>query len=254
MDRNNYRGRTLVTSTTRYPLNQCALYAIKSPDQLAQILFISRQTLDKLLSNSENYVRFEVRGRQIQEPKPNLKKLHKRVALLLAKVETPEYLHSAVKRRSYITNANVHCAPTSTVKLDVKKFYPSARAQAVFHFFLDRLRCAPDVAGMLTKLLTVDGHLPTGGNASAILSFWAYRDMFDELEQLSRRSEAAFSTYVDDMTITGKNATRSIGFEARKIIGSHRLKSHKSHYFRPGQTKVVTGVALTSGLCLTEES
>jgi RNA-directed DNA polymerase len=138
-------------------------------------LCVSRASLDRLLAKKDNYVRFQHRGRQIQDPKPLLKKIHARVALLLARIETPDYLHSAIKGRSYITNAATHRELTSTVKLDVKKFYPSARAQAVFHFFLDRLHCARDVAGILTKLLTVDGCLPTGGNASPILSFWAYR-------------------------------------------------------------------------------
>jgi RNA-directed DNA polymerase len=69
--------------------------------------------------------------------------------------------------------------------------------------------------------------------------------MFDEIEKLSKRSGAVFSSYVDDMTITGKDSTRVMGFEARKVVASYRLRAHKAHYFRPGQTKIVTGVALT---------
>lgn len=232
-------------SGKRYSLDQCALYAIKSPAQLAQILRTPVGAIKRLAAASDNYIRFENHGRQIQDPKPLLKKTQKRIATLLARVETPAYLHSAVKGRSYITNANVHHELSGTVKLDVKKFYTAARAQNVYHFFLDRLQCAPHVAGLLTSLLTVDGHLPTGGNASPILSFWAYRAMFDEIADLSDQEGAAFSTYVDDMTITGEDVGRSVGFEARQIVASYRLKSHKARRFRPGQTKIVTGVAMT---------
>src|SRR5258705_185981 len=84
--------------------------------------------------------------------------------------KTPEFLHSAIKGRSYVTNASEHGPNAPTIKVDIRRFYPSIRAAAVFHFFRDHMQCAEDVAGILTKLLTVDGHLPTGSSASPILS------------------------------------------------------------------------------------
>jgi hypothetical protein len=197
---------------------------------------------------AENYcVRQDPKtGRIIEEPKAMLKRVQSRIAWLLAQIETPEYLHSGIKNRSYITNASAHSIDGGGIKLDVKKFFPSVRAAAVCHFFADVLEYPMDVASRMTKLVTIDGHLPTGGNASCILSFWAYKPMFDEIAELARVSQCDFTLYVDDMTITGRFATRAMQREARKIIGQYRLRAHKSKVFAPRQPRVITGVALTA--------
>ena len=139
-----------------------------------------------------------------------------------------------------------HSADGGAVKLDVKKFFPSVRAQAVCHFFHEVMEYPLDVASRITKLLTIGGHLPTGGNASCILSFWAYRPMFDEIAALAAAQGCSFTLYVDDITISGQFATRAMQQEARKIIGSYRLRAHKSKVFAARQPRIVTGIAVTT--------
>jgi RNA-directed DNA polymerase len=144
----------------KHPLNQSRLYKVKTGRQLAEVLQISQTEMNSLLSRVENYIRFTTdAGRAVQWPKPLLRRAQKRAAELLARIETPEFLHSAKRGRSYITNAGQHIAMQPTVKVDIRNFFQSARAAAVFHFFLDKMLCAPDVAAVLTKLMTVDGHL-----------------------------------------------------------------------------------------------
>lgn len=166
--------------------------------------------------------------------------------MLLARIDTPPYLHSAKKGRSYISNAAAHSVEGGCVKIDVRRFYPSARAQAVYHFFRDRMACEGDVAGMLAKLLTVDGHLPTGSSASPIASYFAYEDLFHELSVLAEACGCKMTVYVDDIVFTGAGATRRLLFEARKAIGKRHLHGHKTKLFRPGQPRIVTGVAVTN--------
>mmetsp|Transcript_7207 Transcript_7207/g.12567 ORF Transcript_7207/g.12567 Transcript_7207/m.12567 type:complete len:221 (+) Transcript_7207:993-1655(+) len=150
-----------------------------------------------------------------------------------------------MKGRSYITNARSHSANTGCVKIDVRKFYPSVRSQAVHHFFAERMLCAGDVAGMLTKLLTVDGHLPTGSSSSPILSYFAYEDMFEELAALAKAKGCIMTVYVDDVVFTGEGAGRGLLYDARKVLASYRLHGHKTKLFRPGQPRIITGVAVT---------
>lgn len=233
----------------RVDLRGSALFKITSPTRLARILCISKAKLDYLVSHTdENYcVRNDRKsGRLIEEPKDLLKQVHARVAWLLGQVVTPEYLHSGVKKRSYVTNATVHSIDGGAIKLDIQKFFPSVRAAAVCHFFADVMEYPMDVASRMTKLLTIDGHLPTGGNASCILSFWAYKDMFDEIAALAEGRGCRFTLYVDDMTMTGRFATRSMQQAARLIIGHYRLRAHKNKAFAPRQPRVVTGVAITA--------
>ena len=232
----------------RVSVRGSALFKLTSPARLARMLCISPERLDHLLKRGDaNYcVRTDLKtGRLIEEPKALLKQVHARLAKLLAQIETPDYLHSGVKKRSYVTNAACHSAIGGAVKLDVKKFFPSVRAQAVCHFFVEVMDYPLDVASRMTKLLTIGGHLPTGGNASCILSFWAYKPMFDEIAALANAQGCTFTLYVDDMTITGQFATRAMQQEARKIVGSYRLRAHKNKVFASRQPRVVTGVAVT---------
>ena len=94
-----------MTEHRSYPFHQSRLYKIKSPAQLADLLNVRLGLIDMLLSARENYVRFTEKksGRPIQEPKPTLQAIHKRVAKLLGRIETPDELHSAKKGRSYVT-------------------------------------------------------------------------------------------------------------------------------------------------------
>lgn len=232
----------------RVSLRGSALFKLTSPARLAHILCISPGQLAYLVKNAEaNYlVRTDRKtGRLIEEPKALLKQVHARVAKLLQQIETPDYLHSGVRRRSYVTNASQHEAVEGAIKLDVKKFFPSARAAAVYGFFHDVMEFPSDVASRMTKLLTIGGHLPTGGNASCILSFWAYKPMFDEIAALAEEKGCAFTLYVDDMTISGRFASRSMQRAARLIVGRYHLRAHKNKTFAPNQPRVVTGVAVT---------
>lgn len=236
-----------MTASRGYNRTQSRLFRLKSPNQLCALLAITPLQLQELLTARENYLRWtdKVTGRPIQCPKPRLDRIHRRVATLLARMETPDFLHSAVQGRSYITNADCHDPNQATIKVDIKKFYPSARAQAVFHFFLDRMECEGDVAGILAQLLTVDGHLPTGSSASPILSYFAYEDMFGEIFELAIERGCQMTCYVDDMVITGPEATRRMIRDVIVIVRKYRLWGHKTKAFKQGQPKIITGVAVT---------
>ena len=232
----------------RVPLKGSALFRLTSPRRLAEMLLVPRATLERLVeAGDDNYLVRPDRksGRIIEEPKPQLKLIHQRFARLLAQIETPDYLHSGVKGRSYITNANAHGADDACVKLDIKKFFPSSSSHHVQRFFEDVLEYPPDVASRAKQLLTHDGHLPTGGNASPILSFWAYKPMFDEIDTLARENDCEFTLYVDDMSITGVLANRKFQQAARKIIARYGLRAHKAKTFSPNQPRVLTGIAKT---------
>lgn len=230
-----------------YPRDQSKLYNIISPAQLRDLLNIKERKLIRILDRRDNYICWvdEKSKRDIQKPKPFLDIIHKRIATLLSRIETPDFLHSAIKGKSYVTNAAQHSPNFPSIKIDIRKYYPSVRAQAIFHFFCNRMKCAQDVAGILTKLLTVDGHLATGSSVSPILSYYAYEDMFQEMAALAGERGCVMTCYVDDMVFTGKGATRQLIYDMRKIARRYRLWVHKTKIFSASQPKVVTGVAVT---------
>lgn len=232
-----------------YPINQCRLYGVSSPANLASRFGISEEALTALQCSKDNYNRFDHKQgdkkRAVQEPKPRLQHVHKKVAKWLSRVETPDYLHSAIKGRSYVTNAQTHSVAGSKVKIDIRQFFPSVKLMALYHFFVDELRCAPDAAMVLAKLLTVDGHLATGSSASPILSFWAHKRLFDELERLANGRGLYMTLYIDDLTFSGARSSPGFLYQVADMIKRHGLHPHKAKYFREGRPAVITGVCMT---------
>lgn len=227
-------------------LEDCYLYAIASPADLAARLNSSIDTLEQLARDTNSYKIWTAEtGRKIQEPKPALQRLHGRVHELLSRVEPPQYLHSSVRGRSYITNAQQHISSAPSAKLDLKKFFHSVTRHALFQFFYQKMRCAGDVAGLLSRLLTCDGRLATGSRASSILAYYCYREMFDELNALAQQNGLILTCYVDDVTITGNGASRLLG-KAREIVAAYGMRSHKIRSFLKGQPRIITGVVVTS--------
>ncbi|MCX7164772.1 MAG: reverse transcriptase family protein [Rhodocyclales bacterium] len=230
-----------------YSLDQCPLYKMRGRKRLAQEVFnVELSLLERIAGNSANYRVFTIqqgdKTRQVEVPKPILERIHRRLFVLLERIEKPDYLQSGVKGRSYIANARLHVGPVPLVKLDVKKFYPSVDAARVYRFFLEVMQCSPDVAGLLAKLTTYDGHVPTGSSVSQLLAFFAAKPMFDELDNLAAKHGLRFSCYVDDMTFSGARATPAFLWAAKQVVHSHRFSYHKDCCYTAEQQKLVTGV------------
>jgi RNA-directed DNA polymerase len=238
-------------------LNDCWLYAVSSKKDLARRLSTERfvltgADLEALTDDADNYKLFTTRnGRDVQEPKRLLQRVHMRIHKLLSRIETPDYLHSAIKGRSYLTNARSHVSNVPVIKIDVKKFFRSVPRFEIFNFFLDDLKCRKDVAGLLADILTFNRHLPTGSSASPILSYYAFKSMFDGLYDLTQKLSLEMTCYVDDITFSGERANRAALVEARKLVAASGLKSHKLRRFSASQPKVITGVCNASvGECV----
>lgn len=235
----------------KYQIDQCRLYKITSPVDLATRLKMTVERLESLAKDEGNYRIFDIeqngKKRSIQEPKPLLQQLHARIHLLLSRIETPDYLHSAIRGRSYISNAQAHLNEGNVIKIDIKKFFRSVPKIAVYKFFLDHLKCAEHAAGLLANLLTIGGFLPTGSSSSPIMSYYAFKNMFDEIEELAKAHNLKMTCYVDDLTLSGQCATPKLSYQIRQIIAKNGLKSHKVRYFTTNRPKVITGVVIAKG-------
>lgn len=250
----------------QYPLNQSPLFKLRSLRRLGLILGVEAAELRALAVRDDNYRVFTVspkkhcrcilgedeggvepaplKLRTVEAPKAELERAHVRLFKLLRRIQPPEYLHSGVKGRSYISNARVHRGAKPLIKIDIRRFYPSTSADHVRRFFQCRLRCSQAVSALLTSLTTVDGHLPTGSCLSQQLAFLTHQPLFDRLDQLARNRGATMTCYVDDITISGVGATGSLLFEVKREIHSWGLRHHKAHVYPAALPKVVTGVVL----------
>nr|WP_298897143.1 reverse transcriptase family protein [uncultured Altererythrobacter sp.] len=229
--------------TTSIPLERSHLYGIHSTHLLAKKLGYPLSDLERLANKAKYRIfNLKVSGRLVQEPPPPLQSLHRKVHRYLSRIEAPDYLHSAVKGRSYISNAKAHIGLGSMIKIDVKRFFPSVPQHRVMHFFRDIMNCSGDVAGLLANLLCLDGRLPTGSSASPIVSYYAFKEMFDQIEDICRANGLRMTCYVDDITVSGRGASRGVLNEVRMIISKSGLGAHKAKFFDTARPKEVTGV------------
>lgn len=246
-----------------YQLQQSPLYRLTSKKRLALLLGISASEL-KLLCDLQdhNFKRWELgqrerdkliglpakaKKRSIQQPKTALHAVHKRIALLLGRIEKPAFVYSATKRRSYVDNAIQHQRDEPCVKVDVKDFYRHVKFGRVRRFFLENLQCADDVAHVLATLCCVDGALATGSAVSPVLSYFACASMFAEIEDFAQRRRLVFTLYVDDMVFSGAAANRAFADGVRHLLKGKGFVGHKVTCYRAHDVKVVTGVAVRAG-------
>ena len=232
-------------SDQRIPIDRCHLYGIRSPHALAKRLGWDLNKLNRLaVDGGYRVFNHKETGREIQEPGRALQSLHRQLHKNLARIEVPDYLHSAVKGRSYLTNALAHVGPGQMVKIDIAKFYQSVPQHKVMHFFRDAMNCAPDVAGLLANLICFRGALATGSSISPIISYYSFKPLFDALKQLADRHELEMTCYVDDVTLSGPRASAKVLHEARTLIFRAGLRAHKDRHFLSGEGKIVTGVVV----------
>ncbi len=235
---------------TRYPLDQSPFFKLNNKRKLATLLNSSVKQLNVLLSKKTNYNVFTDNKRRIEEPKTQMKAIHKRIQILLNRFETPDYLHSSIKGRSYVSNAKSHRSGEVVRKIDLKRCYPSTTFGHILRFFRDDMKCSLDVATLLTSITTFENHLPTGSPVSPILCFYAHRKLFDCISELASENNIIFTCYVDDLTFSGVDIKGDFMHKVRRLIRKSDMVGHKEKYYRQNKFMEITGVGLRKGQLL----
>ncbi|BFI95979.1 MAG: hypothetical protein RSP_14890 [Rhodanobacter sp.] len=242
----------------QYAIHNSPLYKLSSRKRMLTILkmtaeesaFIRRKRVYNHFETEDKYKSelpaLKHKARQIQSPETVLKRVQTRLANLLGRIELPDYLHSARKGCSYKSNARAHAFGHSVARIDIKKFYERVHVSYIQKYFLDDLKCSRDIAHRLTELVSYDRRLPTGSPASPIMSFLAYRSMFDELHVLATSMGLTMTVYVDDVVVSGPGLSSHFIQPAQAIIGRYGLCAHKFSTTCAGLPTVITGLQQTA--------
>ncbi|WP_417335919.1 reverse transcriptase family protein [Halobacteriovorax marinus] len=199
------------------------------------------RTHDKITKKNQKKVR------HIQEPKKELKKIHKRLCYLLSLRAFPIYLHSGVRNRSYKSNAMVHIENDFVVNIDIEKYFPSCKVSQVYRLFTEKYFMSKDVAHILSSLSTWCGVIPTGSPLSQLLAFLVSEDMFNEVSDYCQSNMLHFSVYVDDITLSSKNPISNHHIKnIVTIIEKYEFTINKSKLkrFDKYKAKEITGVVI----------
>ncbi|CUB06627.1 reverse transcriptase family protein [Marinomonas fungiae] len=243
------------TNGKSYQLHDSPFYKLNSKKRLASLLNIEHHQLKQVLSSSapkfEKFTQVKVgkKPRAIQKPTNSFSPIHCRLASLLCRIGTPDYLHSGKKGRSNLSNAKDHIGKHKLLAVDIKSFFESTSHEKVYSFFRGQLKCSPDIADTLCKLCLCDSHIPTGSQLSMPLAYWANSNMFDELEMLATKHSIKMSVYVDDVVFSGEQLNKLFLSTVKKICSRYGMTVHpdKVRLYSREQPKVVTGVAIIDG-------
>lgn len=236
----------------QYNINQSPLYQILGRNQLEKCLNIKLVKLDILLKDDSYRSWINEEGRTLQQPLGWLKAVHERVAIYLSKIETPDYVYHK-KGRSHVKNAHEHVGHHSIVKTDIRGYFPRTSRQMIKAMFVNQFKCANDIAGILADICSYNkSHLPTGSAISGYIAFFANQKLFNAVNELAVSKGCSFTLYVDDLTISGTEATKLLLNEVRGLIKSagRQSKDSKSKVFTPLFAKTVTGVVIKGNECL----
>lgn len=238
----------------RYPLHQCALYMCLSKKKLEQLLKLNADDAS-FLENMIQYHKFSIpkkdstKLRDITAPANDLKKVQHRILRLLQRIERPQWIISGERGKSYVDNGRAHINSTYLLAADIKSFYNNCRRDYAYRFFTERLKTAPDVAKLLTDIITYEGGIPTGCPTSQIMAYYAYERMFSEIAQVAERYGCIFTLYVDDMTFSSQTPfdPKRLKREIEMILlrYGHRLNNSKVKYYGCNDAKPVTGTIVT---------
>ena len=233
-----------------YQEHDSPFFRLRSKAKLASLLFSSQTKLQTLARGRNLYSDFKkpkASGgfREISAPRDDLKAVQKRIASLLQRIVPPDYLFAPVAGRSYVDNAAAHLGAQSVALLDIENFFPSCTANKAIWFFKQRMRCSPDVAAVLTGIVTRNGSLPQGSPCSPILAYLCYIDMWEEIVGIVEDAHCTLSVYAEDLTISGETVPEKAIWEIKKVLRrhGHRYNAGKERR-KHGPPAEITGVIL----------
>ena len=235
-----------------YSKTASPFYKIKTKNKLVAVLKIDFDEIERIcLCSDQFYKVYDIKEngkkRRIEEPIDNLRKLHDRIAYFLKSITPPDYLFCPASGKSAVTNVNEHKDNPELLKLDVTKYFPSTTFGRIYDFFKSEMHCAADIAWHLSKLMTYDGHLPTGSPISPYLSYYAHENMWNNIHSICCENDYKLTVYIDDAGISGKNISGKVTWKIKKEIKKYGLHYHKEQMYSESDAKLLTGVVIHNG-------
>lgn len=239
-------------NTMSNELTQSLLYNIRYLDKLFKVLKLDKNEA-KLLSDYSSLEKFykqadnTVNDRRIYKVTGKLLNIHKRINYLLSNIEKPDYLHSARKKRSYITNAQQHIGQLQVLTLDIESYFPSIHRNSIFRLFRNTFKCSHVVSDFLAHICTYQGILVTGSPLSMNLAFFASKDMFDSMYAFAKSENITMTVYVDDITFSGSRINSSFKYHIKGMFHKNgfQLNKGKTRFYSKKHTaREITGVTI----------
>jgi RNA-directed DNA polymerase len=184
--------------------------------------------------------------RRIETPREPLKQIQRRIhRRLLTTVPLPPEMCGACPGKSILTNAAPHCRQPVVVTMDLRDCFPSTKYQQALAVYKGTFNCSPPIASLLTRLTTLRGSVPQGAPTSSTLVNLCLVPLCLELRSIAAHHEVALTMYLDDITLSGPQATETVAPAIEAVMRhGYAISSRKLQVLPASARQRVTGVVV----------
>ncbi len=166
------------------------------------------------------------KDRHIDNPVRELKVVQRAINRRILSMWTPPPgMLGGVRGCTVADNARTHTGSAVVVTIDIEKYFPSVDNRQVYGALLRLVGCSK-VAALLTRLTTVNFHLPHGAPTSTTLANMVMEPAFLEVSERAARIGVRVSSWLDDFTFSGTRAREAIEI-AYDAFGKHGLRINR---------------------------
>lgn len=223
-------------------------------DHLCALFGLKKYHVTSVIFCPKAYYReFEIKKRsggkrEIRAPYPSLLYMQNWIYKeILLKCKVNATAHGFVRKRSILTNANVHKSQAYLLKMDIKDFFPSIPINRIVQVFKD-IGYINDVAFYLASICCLDEALPQGAPTSPALSNIVASFMDKRIYKLCREYGYRYSRYADDIAISGNYISPTfIGIVTGLIEDcGFDVNKKKTRLYGEKGNKIITGISLAN--------
>ena len=158
-------------------------------------------------------------------------------------VSFPECVQGFVSGRSAIENAKIHVNQRVILHADIENFFDTIEVDEVYKAFVS-LGCNHAIATLLSRVCTLNGHLPQGASTSPIVSNLVCAGLDTDLTRYASVQKMRYSRYADDLTFSGEAPPDLAAI--RRIVEQHKfkLREDKVRTQWRGKSQYVTGLSV----------
>ena len=229
---------------------------IQSISELASLLCVSINKLYSIANSSQKYYgeKLEPKSsggfRVINPSREPLKGIQKKLNnIISSRADLYQSSHFGIKKRSNLTNAKCHLGSREGFTCDLKSFFPSVRTERVHRALIDEQKCDPEVARIITKLVTYKYKLPQGAPTSPAIANLVTMKLQRRLTGLAKKYGLKFTIYADDITFSGNSIHKDVCKKIVDIIKDEGFKVHpkKGGIFNKTDCRPITGINIAHG-------